>query len=115
MSYISNRELISGVVFGACIAGTMALIVTGFALKLKQGEEPEPEPVVEEYVEHVPLDATFRCTHSSMTLYNVENVSDFNVFPGESAGWLWTLTLDNGQLVFFQQPPRVFCSIIIEE
>lgn len=114
MNHINTRGFIVAWI-GACAALSAGMLAVTLALKTEQGEEPEPEPVVEEYVEHVPLDATFRCTHSNMTLYNVENVSDFSVFPGEAAGWLWTLTLDNGQLVFFQQPPRVFCSIIIEE
>ena len=115
MNSIRTKDLIAGVLFGACIAITMALIVVGVLLKTKQGEpEPvTPEPVEEAYVPY-PWKGSVVCKHGNMHLYSVDGLVYYLV-TAQPAGWLWEMFREDGTAIFYHQPERVFCSAIPEE
>lgn len=107
-----SRPLLVGVVLGA--SAFVCGLVVGHGLTLDSTEHEQAEEVYEEVVEHTPWRGGIECLHGKMVLYSVGNLVDFEVFPGE-AGWMWQLTSEDGRLMFYQQPPRVFCSVINEE
>ena len=113
-----SRPLLVGVVLGA--SAFVCGLVTGHGLTLDSTESvhveeaEHAEEVYEEVVEHAQWRGGIECLHGKMVLYSVGNLVDFEVFPGE-AGWMWQLTSEDGGLTFYQQPPRVFCSVINEE
>ena len=107
-----SRPLLVGVVLGA--SAFVCGLVVGHGLTLDSTEPEHVEEVYEEVVEHIPWRGGIECLHGKMVLYSVDNLVDFEVFPGE-AGWMWQLTSEDGGLTFYQQPPRVFCSVINEE
>lgn len=114
MNHIRTRESMERVLFGACIAVTMALIVVGFLLKTKQEKEPEPqEPVVEVY-EPEPWKGRVECKHGNMSLYTVNNLVDY-IVSAQPSGWMWEMFKEDGTVVLFHQPERVFCFAIPEE
>lgn len=114
MSHLRTKDLIAGVLFGACIAITMALIVVGVLLKTKQGEDPvTPEPVEEAY-EPYPWKGSVVCKHGNMQLYSVDGLVFYRV-SAQPAGWLWEMFQEDGTVIFYHQPERVFCSAIPEE
>nr|DAL53133.1 MAG TPA_asm: hypothetical protein [Caudoviricetes sp.] len=111
MNHVRTKDLIAGALFGACIAITVALLVTGFALKLKQGEEPEP--VVEVYEPEV-WRGRVECVYGNSMMYSVDNLVDF-IVTAQPAGWMWEMLKEDGTVILYQQPSRIFCSAIPEE
>lgn len=111
---ISTRDLITGGLYGACIASTVALLVTGVALKAKQEKaSPEPEPVVEVY-EPEPWKGRVECVYGNSMEYSVNNLVDF-IVTAQPGGWMWEMFREDGTVILYQQPTRTFCSAIPEE
>lgn len=114
MNHIRTKDMIAGMVFGVCIAVSMALFVVGVRglLKIKQGE-PEPVPVEEAY-EPASWKGSVVCKHGNMQLYSVDGLVYYLV-TAQPAGWLWEMFREDGTVIFYHQPERVFCSAIPEE
>lgn len=111
MNHTRTKDVIAGVLHGACIAVVMALIVTGFALKLKQSEKPvKPEPVEEVYEPEV-WRGRVECVYGNSMVYSVDDLVDF-IVTAQPAGWMWEMFREDGTVIFYHQPERVFCSAI---
>ena len=113
MNHVRTKDLIAGVLFGACIAITMALIVVGVLLSTKQGKDPEPEPVAEVYEPEV-WKGRVECVYGNSMMYSVDNLVGF-IVTAQPAGWMWEMFKEDGTVIFYQQPSRTFCSAIPEE
>lgn len=114
MNHTRTGDLLTDVLFGACVAATAGLIVWGLALNAKQEEpEPQPEPVAE-VLEPQVWRGRVECVYGNSMEYSVDNLIDF-IVTAQPGGWMWEMFREDGTVIFYQQPARTFCSAVPEE
>lgn len=110
--YESKHLFLSAVVVAAFFFCAGAFTASYFS-----GQEepvPEPEVVEEPPYEPEPWKGRMECRHGGLTLYTADNLVEY-IVSAQPSGWMWEMFKEDGTVVLFHQPERVFCSAIPEE
>lgn len=105
-----NKWISAGIVVAAVIL--WGILVVRVLVLPQPVPVPPPEELPAPIVE--PWKGRVECKHGNMSLYTVNNLVDF-IVSAQPSGWMWEMFQEDGTVVLFHQPERVFCYAIAEE
>lgn len=110
MTYYETKHLMLTAVVIAAFFFCSGVVTAAYLT----GQEETVQEVVEEppYVPEL-WKGRMECRHGDMVLYTVNGLVDF-IVTAQPGGWMWEMFQEDGTVVLFHQPERVFCYAIAE-
>lgn len=108
----NRQDFYAGIASGFCIGAAAALLIV--TLIMNNTAVAVEEVQATEVYEPEVWRGRVECVYGNSMMYSVDNLVDF-IVTAQPAGWMWEMFREDGTVILYQQPERVFCSAIPEE